>query len=512
MLVLHRHSKFTMQTWFIFCAISFFFLWEQLDASPSLFLPKLATNNNYSDDTFRKFVVDQLKAILDFKGYSTIDSEVFILWAETCKLPENSFLCVGNNPDSPYAVYMVPPLEGERPGPFAHRLRKDEAIVQIGVTPPTSKYFGMVEYLNNVQRDNKSLDGDTRNHIQASLSDPINPSNINVTSNGTYNDAFDKNFVMITTADKTIFDEIKSALISVGVPDEIINLQVLPSNRLSMGLKEENDVINSIFRMAFFNNETEGNAYLRDIPLSVFRLTPRIEQESIVQLPSPIRAPRINITDQSHFKKGLSRLGREIRKTIAGDEFVESNSFAFDWDADNCIEKERKCFFENADSAYFGNVPGRYFPESAYYVIYGVNDVMTGDARYSSVTLYDAKTFTAAASMTSESKMKGSAKQFLPGYENNDLYYAVWFRRDCQGKVFCVEVPVENGVDHRTTLLFTSRSYMQPNSTKGPDPKLLLPFRVMYGEDPKLLRSKERKKIFKPSNLTSSAEITWPLP
>jgi len=56
-----------------------------------------------------------------------------------------------------------------------------------------------------------------------------------------------------------------------------------------MGLKEENDVINSIFRMAFFKNETEGNAYLRDIPLSVFRLTPKIEQESIVQLPSPIR-------------------------------------------------------------------------------------------------------------------------------------------------------------------------------------------------------------------------------
>mmetsp|Transcript_37505 Transcript_37505/g.45269 ORF Transcript_37505/g.45269 Transcript_37505/m.45269 type:complete len:291 (-) Transcript_37505:760-1632(-) len=289
MLILHRRSKFTMQSWCIFSAIFLLFLWEKLDASPLLFLTKLGTNNNYSDHTYRKFVVDQLKAILDFKGYSSIDSEIFILWAETCKLPENSFLCVGNNPDSPYAVFMVPPLEGERPGPFAHRLRKDEAIVQIGVTPPTSKYFGMVEYLNNVQRDNKSLDGDTRNHIQASLSDPINPTNINVTSNGTYNDAFNKNFIIITTADRTIFDEIKKALVTIGVPDEIINLQVLPSNRLSMGLKEENDVINSIFRMAFFKNETEGNAYLRDIPLSVFRLTPKIEQESIVQLPSPIR-------------------------------------------------------------------------------------------------------------------------------------------------------------------------------------------------------------------------------
>jgi len=221
----------------------------------------------------------------------------------------------------------------------------------------------------------------------------------------------------------------------------------------------------------------------------------------------------INITDQSHLRKGLSRLGREIRKTIVGDEFVESNTFAFDWDADNCIEKEKKCFFENADSAYFGNVPGRYFPESAYYVVYGINDVMAGDACYSSVTLYDAKTFTAAASMTSESKMKGSAEQFLPNYENNDLYYAVWFRRDCQGKEFCVEVPVENGVDYRTTLLFTSRSYMQPNSTKGPDPKLLLPFRVLYGEDRSLslLRKKERKKIFKHLNRTSSAEIAWPV-
>ena len=78
-----------------------------------------------------------------------------------------------NNPDSPYGVYMVPPLDGERPSPFAHGLQKDEAIVQIAVTPPKSKYSEMIEHLKNVQRCNKMPNGETRTYIQASLSDPI---------------------------------------------------------------------------------------------------------------------------------------------------------------------------------------------------------------------------------------------------------------------------------------------------------------------------------------------------
>ena len=64
--------------------------------------------------------------------------------------------------------------------------------------------------------------------------------------------------------------------------------------------------------MTVFDNETEGNAHLRDITFSVFCLAPKIEQEYIVQLPSPIQSPRINITNQYHLRNELVCCGREI--------------------------------------------------------------------------------------------------------------------------------------------------------------------------------------------------------
>lgn len=72
-------------------------------------------------------------------------------------------------------------------------------------------------------------------------------------------------------------------------------------------------------------------------------------------------------------------------------------------------------------------MPIKYFPPSAFYIVYGINDVMTEHARYSSVMLYDAKTKMAAASITSGSKMKVQAKQLLSNHENNDSFYAKMF-------------------------------------------------------------------------------------
>ena len=121
---------------------------------------------------------------------------------------------------------MVPPLGDERTGPFAHRLQTYEAIVQIGVTPPKSKYFIIVEYLKNVQYCKKILNWETQTYIQTNYFDTINPSKIKVTINRTYLEASNEKYVMITTADITISDKIKWTLISVRFSDNIINLQM----------------------------------------------------------------------------------------------------------------------------------------------------------------------------------------------------------------------------------------------------------------------------------------------
>jgi len=118
-------------------------------------------------------------------------------------------------------------------------MREDEAVVLLGVTPPQAEYFGFTMYLNNVHYEFGDVSGgysgghlllrppeDNRTYIQASLEDPINPSNINVISDGTFDDSFDKDFVIVTTGDNSMNDVIKKGLIDVDIPPEIFNLQV----------------------------------------------------------------------------------------------------------------------------------------------------------------------------------------------------------------------------------------------------------------------------------------------
>lgn len=51
--------------------------------------------------------------------------------------------CNGNNFGAPYHGYHIPNLEGQADagGPFSFRLRRDEAIVVVGPTPPTCRLF-----------------------------------------------------------------------------------------------------------------------------------------------------------------------------------------------------------------------------------------------------------------------------------------------------------------------------------------------------------------------------------
>ena len=118
-------------------------------------------------------------------------------------------------------------------------MREDEAVVLLGVTAPRAEYYGFTMYLNSVHYEFGDVSGgysgghlllrppeDNRTYIQASLEDPINPSNINVTSDGTFHDSFDKDFVIVTTGDNFMNDVIKKGLMDVDIPPDIFNFQV----------------------------------------------------------------------------------------------------------------------------------------------------------------------------------------------------------------------------------------------------------------------------------------------
>ena len=186
-------------------------------------------------------------------------------------------------------------------------------------------------------------------------------------------------------------------------------LKGLPSSIVNFGLEKESDVLSPLCQIAFFNHEDEKNKYLRDIPWTLLRITPKLNSTNIIPFGRVKRDIHNENYSQVNLQKSLTKLAYEVKKQMKGKIKVEARSKLSEADPDKCIDKRTKCFFENTDAAYFMNFPGHAFPDNAEYVVIGVNHVEAGNARYSSVTLYGARDFLSLDSFTSENDMKGSA-------------------------------------------------------------------------------------------------------
>jgi hypothetical protein len=226
-------------------------------------------------DTAQRFT-----AALTRRGYLVQAGQVgFFRVEDGLALPS----CFGNNPSSPYGVYCLPPAPGdatdgpaEPPCPgdgnlrWRWRLREDEAVVFLGQTPPTARYFGFRSYLFSRQ----GLFG--RRELFASLGDSLNFQVIATagTPNGTAGDSFDRETVVISTADRRFEALLRQLLASSGAPQAIVNTEVIPRSITRMGLERERDDFTIIMRVALFADAAAGERYMRTPAAMVLRVTP----------------------------------------------------------------------------------------------------------------------------------------------------------------------------------------------------------------------------------------------
>lgn len=123
--------------------------------------------------------------------------------------------CQGANVGAPYMAYKLPSAPGQeapnmkidpRDGlAFAYRLRQDEAIVQIGYTPPEAGFFGYQSYFT------MRYDSDRKQYLTLfnSIGDTINNMTINTRSAAT--NLFNQSVIIISTADKKVDTLVRNA-------------------------------------------------------------------------------------------------------------------------------------------------------------------------------------------------------------------------------------------------------------------------------------------------------------
>eukprot|EP00592_Proboscia_alata_P015959 CAMPEP_0194399770 /NCGR_PEP_ID=MMETSP0174-20130528/126839_1 /TAXON_ID=216777 /ORGANISM="Proboscia alata, Strain PI-D3" /LENGTH=443 /DNA_ID=CAMNT_0039196205 /DNA_START=168 /DNA_END=1499 /DNA_ORIENTATION=+ len=417
-------------------------------------------------------------------GYS-VDRGELVYWdLEKCQQEGGALKCFGNNPDSPYGINSFlneNAVDGEYTKDLdiniERRFRADEAIVFFGLTPPEAKYIGYTHYLSK-RRFGRSK------RINASLGDTINHLNINVTGDGSPGDTFNSDVCIVTTADQNMFDAIATGMLSVGVPSDSMNLQVLAKDTLQLGLTKHHDSISWLNRIVRFADKEAGAAYMANPPVFLFRITPLTEKE-IAPYPIPIRKTRKTGQNENYMWYTIERLERTLRKRFdrkVRTSYINPSSKVTATFGETCLKKEKNCKRDNSDAAYFFNYPARNMGPNELLIIYGVNHVQTGFATYMSISIYDWNGV-AFAALNSEDDMVGSASQFIPYMEHVDKAFAIVMARDCTEFTYCLEVPYTRpGFPSWVTPVLTVRNILHPNTTAGPDFEEIISTKVMYAK------------------------------
>jgi len=409
--------------------------------------------------------------------------------------------CWGNDPTKPYLVCMVPPAPGEqvpsykfKVGEFLglkgvtilFRMRPDEALVFIGRTPPECKYFSYCGYLM------ERVYGNGRRVVFADLTDSLNNLTINTegTPNGAEGNPFDKNTIIVSTADRSIDKRVRAAAISAGYSSSIINSYVIPSPILKMGLQDDSDTFNFFIRPSIFRDQSAGDAYIKKPPAVILRITPK-EHVNL----DPYGVPQLRMRGTGKTEHDLTQALSALRKAIltkySNLEATELEICEWVTEGYEAIQRGINVAGPTRDALYLwtGGQLQFYPPCSSlltgeverapksftladdaneFVIVYGVNHEVTGKATFSSFTVYGADIWNGVGGVTSDQYQ--TTEEYLTGDPSAKYLYAYKIGRRCDGKN-CYTVPgpglKAHGIELDQPIAIAFRTYLEPATKVG---------------------------------------------
>lgn len=397
--------------------------------------------------------------------------------------------CQGANVGAPYLAYKLPPAPGQqtqnvkvdpRDGlAFAYHLREDEAIVQIGRTPPQAGFFSYQSYLvMRYEEANKQYQA-----LFNSIGDTIN--NRTIKTESSTEDTFDQPVIIISTADRKVDELVRQAAVAAGYPQGIMNTDVIPSSVVRMGLEDRTDLLGFVSRVAIPASRDALSAYIDNPGAVVFRVTPREPMT-----PDPFGVPRLRVRGtgetELHLLPALEELRQAILAEYQGYRAAEAPAFVALPEGYNATQSLINALGDNRDAAYFSTVevdawtkkddPRReaafLLPDDPddFVIVYGVNHETTGKATYANCVVYGLRYLNGVATFDSR-ECRGSAERYLPGHPQAPYLYAWKIARNSNGEPHCLEVPAGPqsygiGLDDRLILFF--RAYLEEATQTGP--------------------------------------------
>lgn len=418
-------------------------------------------------------------------------TEVWDLIADYCEGEIDSAQGVNNEP---YLQVLVPRSAQDPELTQDFQLRHDEAIVLIGLTPPPVKYFSYTPYLQS------RVYPDGIKTIFASLGDQLNNAVIKSIGNSPFNSPV----ALIFTPDRSTDARIRTALRRAGYPAAIINTVVFPASMLRLGHDETADVLRIMTRTAFWLDETAGDAYIDNPPLSILRVTPHIQAAA-----NPFATPPLRIRGTGHTEMDLMNKLDELRQGIIaaypGLHAKDIPSIPMCYEGYDLIQRGNWCG-DSRDAFYIAaGYLGYATSDSAstdltladdeFLVVYGVNHVATGKATYMNLNFYAGKQAALFIGSLIDSQFPAAAPLYLPGDPATDKMYAYTVSRNCDGSEdYCLPLAVPEDcppleLESDTILTVFDRIYLEPATKVGPAlPELLYDRVIKFSPRPQSVK------------------------
>lgn len=350
------------------------------------------------------------------------------------------------------------------------RLGHDEAIVIVGQTPPPERYFGFYAFL----RTRVGLDG-TRQPLWATLGDAVNNATVKTTGSTPFNSPI----ALIFTPDQGTDARIRKALGRGGYPAAIINTVVFPTPMLNLGHGDDSDEFIIAVRNSMWQNQANGDAYIQNPPLNVFRVTPRVQATA-----NPFPVPRLRVRGTGQTEMALMKqLGLLRQRIIAAKSPLYHKDVAVQttvYEGYDYMQRGVDPWGDSRDSLY---LTAGYVPEfdstevitladDEFLMVYGVNHVATGKASYHSFNFYSSMEGKVPIGAVEDPAFPGSATPYLADDPAAaELMYAFKVSRNCGQEPNCLTLAINNcskvTIGPNTVLGMFFRMYLEPATKVG---------------------------------------------
>lgn len=399
------------------------------------------------------------------------------------------------NKGAPYVAALVPDSpRGEAPTPLPpeFRLAPDEAVVMIGLTPPSEQYFSYQIYLSHRLYPPKTQP----DFLLNSLGDSVNLRTIQTIGP----DPFKRPLVLVFTPDKDIEARVRDALRGADYPTSITNTVVIPSSMLKLGLGATSDTFLIAHRNALFTDPNAGDLYIANPTLRVFRVTPKNTATSNPFPTPPLRVRGTGRTEMD-LAPALARLHQAILSFYGGLTATEYYTQPIANEGYDYTQRGAITLGDTRDALYLGS---GYLPDYGltedklklgnddFLIAYGLNHVALGKGTYTNINVYGSETAKLALGSVFSPDLKGSAYPYLgPGDPAADLMYAYKISRNCgENEPFCLPLKAPDQcsvftLDSNTLLGIAFRIYLEPSTKIGPAyPEILYDRIIRFSPNP----------------------------